>query len=179
MEITRLRIRPYKGFSRIKKIGLIHIDAHYDGGGTEQVSFKDIHHGNFMDGFLNERNLEHILQIGQRQRVDQEHVQAEKIEVVSSGELDISDYLREGLPYYITLDVDVLDPSFMSSTGTPVPLGMHPKELMAILTSIREHDIIGADVVEFLPSEHKVHEALLVNELLLTLISMMTKVDLS
>lgn len=168
-----------QGILSHKKIGLIHIDAHYDGGGTEQVSFKDIHHGNFMDGFLNERNLEHILQIGQRQRVDQEHVQAEKIDVVPSDELDISRYLREGLPYYITLDVDVLDPSFMSSTGTPVPLGMHPKELMAILTSIREHDIIGGDVVEFLPSEHKVHEALLVNELLLTLISMMTKVDLS
>lgn len=168
-----------KGILSHTKIGLIHIDAHYDGGNKEQINFEGIHHGNFIDGFIEEENLEHILQIGQRQKKDQYHFQSRNIEEVPLESLDISSYLKKDLSYFISLDVDVLDPAFMSSTGTPVPLGLQPKELFQILDSLKNENIIGGDIVEFMPREDKVHEALLVNEILLKFISIFAKEELS
>lgn len=168
-----------KGILSHKKIGLIHIDAHYDGGNKKQINFEDIHHGNFIDGFIEDKNLKHILQIGQRQKKDQYHIQPPNIEVVPLESLDISSYLKKDLSYFISLDVDVLDPAFMSSTGTPVPLGLQPKELFQILDSLKNEKIIGGDIVEFIPREDKVHEALLVNEILLKFISIFAKEELS
>lgn len=56
---------------------------------------------------------------------------------------------------YMTLDLDVLDPSVMPSTGTPEPGGM---DWYTILTLIRrvasEKEIVGFDVVELCPGEH-------------------------
>lgn len=56
---------------------------------------------------------------------------------------------------YITLDLDVLDPSVMPSTGTPEPGGMGWYTLLALLRRVAEEkEIIGFDVVELCPDEH-------------------------
>jgi agmatinase len=55
---------------------------------------------------------------------------------------------------YITLDLDVLDPSVMSSTGTPEPGGMEWYNLLELLRKVaREKKIVGFDVVELCPLE--------------------------
>lgn len=55
---------------------------------------------------------------------------------------------------YITLDLDVLDPSIMPSTGTPEPGGPEYFELMHFLRDVaRMRNIVGFDVVELCPSE--------------------------
>lgn len=55
-------------------------------------------------------------------------------------------------PVYISIDLDVLDPSIMPSTGTPEPGGMHWDQLMAYLKKVfSERNVIGFDVVEFSP----------------------------
>ncbi|MBI5675770.1 MAG: agmatinase [Nitrospirae bacterium] len=57
---------------------------------------------------------------------------------------------------YVTIDIDVLDPSIMPSTGTPEPGGMGWYEILALLKSVSEKKrVVGFDVVEFLPSENK------------------------
>lgn len=57
---------------------------------------------------------------------------------------------------YITIDIDVLDPSIMPSTGTPEPGGLGWYEILALLKSVSaKKRIVGFDVVEFLPSENK------------------------
>jgi agmatinase len=54
---------------------------------------------------------------------------------------------------YITLDLDVLDPSIMSSTGTPEPGGPDYFELMHFLRKVASgRRIAGFDVVELCPS---------------------------
>jgi agmatinase len=54
---------------------------------------------------------------------------------------------------YITIDLDVLDPSIMPSTGTPEPGGLNWYALMDILESvIREKNVVGMDVTELLPN---------------------------
>ena len=57
----------------------------------------------------------------------------------------------QGHPIYITLDVDVLDPSIMSGTGTPEAGGITYKELLEALLVLKDQNIVGADVVELAP----------------------------
>jgi agmatinase len=59
---------------------------------------------------------------------------------------------------YITIDLDVFDPSLIPSTGTPEPGGPDYFELMHFLAEvIREKNVVGFDVVELCPSpENKV-----------------------
>ncbi len=55
---------------------------------------------------------------------------------------------------YITIDLDVFDPSVMPSTGTPEPGGPDYFELMHFLRDvIMEKNVVGFDVVELCPSE--------------------------
>jgi len=54
---------------------------------------------------------------------------------------------------YITFDIDVLDPSIMSSTGTPEPGGMQWYQTLTFLKKVAEaRKIVGFDVVELLPT---------------------------
>ncbi len=54
---------------------------------------------------------------------------------------------------YITIDLDVFDPSIMPSTGTPEPGGPDYRELMHFLREvIKKKNVIGFDVVELCPS---------------------------
>ncbi len=53
---------------------------------------------------------------------------------------------------YITIDLDVLDPSEMPSTGTPEPGGMRYNELKGILKGLlKERKLIGIDFNEMCP----------------------------
>lgn len=54
---------------------------------------------------------------------------------------------------YITIDLDVFDPSLIPSTGTPEPGGPAYYELMYFLRDvIRSRNVVGFDVVELCPS---------------------------
>jgi agmatinase len=54
---------------------------------------------------------------------------------------------------YITIDLDVFDPSLMPSTGTPEPGGPGYYELIHFLGEvIRNRNVVGFDVVELCPS---------------------------
>jgi len=54
---------------------------------------------------------------------------------------------------YITIDLDVFDPSIMPSTGTPEPGGPDYFELLHFLKEvIKRRNIVGFDVVELCPS---------------------------
>ncbi len=61
-------------------------------------------------------------------------------------------------PVYITIDLDVLDPSIFPGTGTPEAGGITFKELMdAILTMRGLNKIVGADMVELSPDYDPSH----------------------
>jgi agmatinase len=54
---------------------------------------------------------------------------------------------------FLTVDVDVLDPAFAPGTGTPEPGGMTPLELLPSVRRVaRELELVGADVVEVIPT---------------------------
>jgi agmatinase len=56
-----------------------------------------------------------------------------------------------GRPVYLSIDLDVLDPSIMPGTGTPEPGGVTFKELQTALCIFKELNIVAADVVELAP----------------------------
>ena len=56
-------------------------------------------------------------------------------------------------PVYVTVDLDVLDPAEMPSTGTPEPGGLRYRQVTALLDAVtRAHTVVGFDVVELLPN---------------------------
>ena len=58
---------------------------------------------------------------------------------------------------YLTVDVDGLDPSVIPSTGTPQPDGLSWRQTLEIVRAVMVDSpatVVGADVVEFVPSPH-------------------------
>jgi agmatinase len=55
---------------------------------------------------------------------------------------------------YVTVDLDVFDPSIMPSTGTPEPGGLMWYDVLALVLAVcRQRTVVGFDVVEMCPVE--------------------------
>jgi len=55
-------------------------------------------------------------------------------------------------PVYITLDLDVFDPSVLPGTGTPEPGGINFHEMMEIISKLSQlENVVGIDIVELSP----------------------------
>lgn len=58
-----------------------------------------------------------------------------------------------GRRVYITIDLDVFDPAYLPSTGTPEPGGLSYREVVSLLRRvIRDHEVVGIDIVELCPN---------------------------
>ncbi|MBL3685915.1 agmatinase [Leucobacter zeae] len=55
-------------------------------------------------------------------------------------------------PVYVSVDIDVLDPSFAPGTGTPEPGGLSSRELLYLVRGLAGLHVVGADVVEVSPA---------------------------
>ena len=56
---------------------------------------------------------------------------------------------------YVTIDLDVFDPSIMPSTGTPEPGGLGWYDVLALLKDLgSDKNIVGFDIVELCPNEN-------------------------
>lgn len=83
----------------------------------------------------------------------------------------VSDQL--GKHVYITIDLDVLDPAYMPSTGTPEPDGLSYREVINLLKIISsEHHIIGLDLVELCPNHENKAPDFLAAKLIYQFLSM-------
>jgi len=57
-------------------------------------------------------------------------------------------------PVYISVDLDVLDPSLFPAVGNPVPGGMGWYDLLTLLRRVaRERRVVGFDLTEYAPAE--------------------------
>jgi agmatinase len=55
-------------------------------------------------------------------------------------------------PVYVTVDLDVFDPSVMPSTGTPEPGGLDWNTVIRYLKKVFQHkNVVGFDIVELAP----------------------------
>lgn len=77
---------------------------------------------------------------------------------------------------YLTIDLDVFDPSIMPSTGTPEPDGMLFDEVLDGITAICESKtIVGIDVVELCPNAHNKAPDYLAAKLIYRILSIIEK----
>ncbi len=96
----------------------------------------------------------HIYQFGIRSgereefRFAEKHTKMHKFDV--DGVENILDELK-GKKVYLTIDMDVLDPSAFPGTGTPEAGGVTFNELLGAVLKLKDLDIAGADLNELSP----------------------------
>lgn len=156
------------------RLGIIHIDAHSDYLEPMRGDWRQsLHHGNVMSWLAGRRGIATIAQFGIRQLTDEDPAPSDTVLVwpgasalkVAPGH--VADVLDRSIPWYVSIDVDVLDPAFLPSTGTPLPGGLTSVELFDLVELLCEdRRVVGVDLVELIPSDSD-HSALLAAEVLL------------
>ena len=73
---------------------------------------------------------------------------------------------------YITIDLDVFDPSIMPSTGTPEPGGLFWYDILMLLKEVfDDKEVVGFDVVELCPNKNSKAPDFLAAKLIYKLLS--------
>ncbi len=78
---------------------------------------------------------------------------APKVLAQHARNVDVSVALKElaGRPVYVTIDIDVIDPSEAPGTGNPEPGGTSFNELLVAVELLSDLNVVGLDVVEVSP----------------------------
>ena len=170
-----------------KPITVLHFDAHLDTWNPRryaeywQSSQSEFNHGSFFytagrEGLISNTSSAHA---GLRTRLtgtddsdytapgmpEQGFMRIHADDVDDIGVQGVIDAIikRVGLscdePVYLSLDIDVLDPSIAPGTGTPEPGGWTTRELIRILRGVEKLNLVGADIVEVSPSYDSVAES--------------------
>ncbi|OPY23111.1 MAG: agmatinase [Methanobacterium sp. PtaU1.Bin242] len=137
----------------IQDATIIHFDAHLDL--RDEYMGEKYSHATVMRRVW-DLNPQDMIQIGVRSGSAEEttFAQGHDIKYYTSprvkdniGEMErlISDIKG---PVYITVDMDVLDPAYAPSVGTPAPGGLSPSQLQRLIFSLQGKEVIGFDVVE-------------------------------
>lgn len=130
---------------------IVHFDAHTDL--REDYLGEKFSHASVMRRIGELTGFQNIRQVGIRSGLKEEFdIMKEYGTLIHSySELDVF----KGQKIFLTIDIDVLDPSVMPGTGTPEAGGMSYKELNGWIQYLKDFDIVGADVVELAPDYDK------------------------
>ena len=130
-----------------KNLAVVHFDAHTDL--REEYLGEEMSHSAVIRHISKIIGPENIKQIGIRSGMKEEW-EFMKEHNTLIYEYSGLDALKDK-KIFVTVDLDVLDPSVMPGTGTPESGGMQFNELMGWFEYLKDFDIIGADVVELAP----------------------------
>ena len=146
-------------------VALVHFDAHLDTWDTyfdAPITHGTVFRRAFEEGLLVE---DHSIHVGIRGPIygeadvaDDRRFGFRTIRASDVDDLGIAGTIgavteRVGdLPVYLSLDIDVLDPSAAPGTGTPEMGGLTSRELLRVLRGLTSFNLVGADVVEVAPA---------------------------
>lgn len=131
----------------IDNLAIVHFDAHTDL--RKQYLDVELTHSGVMYQIANLLGFENIAQIGIRSGEKEEFELMEKYSTQIYKPEELSRFKNKDI--FVTIDLDVLDPSIMSGTGTPEAGGLNYKELMEWILELKNYNVIGADIVELAP----------------------------
>jgi agmatinase len=134
------------------KLQIIHIDAHTDL--REEYLGESVSHSTVMRRVVDHLGEGRLFQIGIRSGTEDEFKLARKMKSIiplDPGSLRSMIHRLRNQPVYITLDLDVMDPSLLPGVGTPEPGGLFFHEFISLLKKLQALHIIGFDIVELTP----------------------------
>ena len=133
---------------------ILQLDAHADL--RKIYNRSDLNHACVM---YKAKDLCPITQVGIRSMSDEETYYYNPDRIFFAHEmLEDKTWQRKALKtlsknVYITIDLDIFDPSIMPSTGTPEPGGLYYYDVLRFLRSVIEsRNVVGFDVVELCPN---------------------------
>ncbi|GES63244.1 arginase family protein [Aspergillus terreus] len=180
-------------------ISVIHLDSHldtwdpyegYTGIASEQSA---ITHGTFFwhasrEGCINKGASVHgglrTKLFGPRDyEIDEQVVGFHRIEAHEIDDIGVEGIVKRTIdvvgqnPVYLSIDIDVLDPSIAPATGTPESGGWTTRELKRYIKGLEGLNLVGADVVEVSPPYDSTAETTSVAaaDLIVDILAAMTK----
>ncbi|MGN0641573.1 MAG: agmatinase [Huintestinicola sp.] len=140
-----------------KDVSIIQFDAHADL--REEYLGQELSHACVIRRCHDIVGDGHVFQFGIRSGDREEfafaakHTQMYKTGIEGVSFDNISEVITalKGKKVYLTIDLDVLDPSFFPGTGTPEAGGASFNQLLSALVKLKELDIVGADINELSP----------------------------
>lgn len=150
-----------------ERLSVIHFDAHYDAwwGSPHLIS-----HGAPVYRLLNEGHvrISDYIQVGLRSsgpdRAAFEWMRENGMRYHTMAEIErrgweavldrvVAEASEDGRKLFISFDIDVVDPAYMTATGTPVAGGLTMRESIAIIRRLcAESNVIGFDLIELHPA---------------------------
>ncbi len=144
------------------KINLLHFDAHLDS--WKNVNGSKLSHGTWLRKTVEEGLVKTVYQVGLRGSMYSEK-DLEFQNQNGIGVISVRDFKRIGIEkmtdeineiiceekFYVTIDIDVVDPAFAPGTGVPEPGGLSSYELMELLRGLEFNNFVGGDIVEVSP----------------------------
>jgi agmatinase len=145
-----------KGLNKVMDIQdatIIHFDAHMDL--RDKYMGEKYSHATVMRRIW-DLNPQDIMQIGVRSCLEDEEIFAREEDIKYYTSTEVKSNITEiekvisniKTPIYVTIDIDVLDPAYAPSVGTPASFGLEPHELQKLINNLQGKEIIGLDVVE-------------------------------
>lgn len=143
----------FKGvFKKYPDVHVIHFDAHADL--REDYLGQKLSHATVIHRVWDLVGDNKIFQFGIRSGEKEEFLWAKDHVYTNKFNCDTLDYALERVkdkPVYVTIDLDVLDPSVFPGAGTPEPGGIQFNELLNSILKLRGLNIVGFDINELSP----------------------------
>jgi agmatinase len=133
---------------------IIHLDAHADL--RDEYLGEKLSHATVMRRCSELVGMKNIYQFGIRSGTAEEFLYG-RIQNPIFGLENVDEeienilFVAQDYPVYITLDLDVLDPSIFPGTGTPEHNGFTVSEVLAYTMAFSDLNIVGFDLVELSP----------------------------
>jgi len=134
------------------RLHVLHIDAHTDL--RNDYLGESLCHSTVMRRVVERLGENRLYQIGIRSGTEEEFKLAKKMRsIVSADPNSLGSMIKHirNQPVYVTLDLDVMDPSILPGVGTPEPGGLTFREFIFLLKKLQTLHVIGFDVVELTP----------------------------
>lgn len=139
---------------RYPGLRVVQLDAHLDL--RDEYLGQRLSHATVMRRVAERVGLEAIAGVGVRSGVPEEWALWRKTHRVDGGSFleQVRQLLPwlDGHPFYLTVDIDVVDPAFAPGTGTPEPGGPAASELLEAVGLLAACRPVGMDLVEVCPA---------------------------
>ncbi len=120
-----------------------------------ELFLEPLNHGTVMRR-VHDLGVREIIQIGIRSSSSEEEKFVKDANIQTFKSIEVKNHIDNILyylsqietPIYLTIDMDVLDPSIAPRVGNPTPLGITIKDIEDIIGSLSVKNIVGMDVVE-------------------------------